>query len=134
MAIDWEGVAKQFGYVGEKEMWTRLYGEYSIAQMCQRLGISRNTVRERMAKHGIVARKRGGPNRRLAVLTDEVVEKALTEGVAAVAAEKGIEYNTLYKRVKAVREKRGLTTPQAEGSEPQSPPDSPPSGEGPVKS
>lgn len=124
MAIDWDTFSKTLGYVGEKEMWERLYGEgLSITQLVSRLGVSRNTVRERMAIHGVVPRKRGGPNHVKAEITDAVIQRAVKEGIGAVAAELNVDYNTLYKRCRPLLKQQAAS--QADESQPT--PDSPPS-------
>lgn len=130
--IDWDTFSKTLGYVGEKEMWGRLYDQdkLSIAQLSQRLGISRNTIRARLQHHEVAVRSRGGVNRVKEGLNDEVVKEAMEKGVAAVAAERGIEYNTLYKKVRKAKGSQSSTNEGQEqdptnSSTPSEPPDSP---------
>lgn len=105
MQIDWKPVLRALGYADEAGMWQDLYvtRALSIMQIATKLDISRNAVRDALAKHGIEIRGRGGPNNQKVVITDEVIEQVRTYGIAAVAQQLGIKYSALYKRLYKIK-------------------------------
>lgn len=106
--IDWLSTSKLMGYDDDVEMWRDLYESksLSISQLSRKLGVSRNVVRACLEKAGIKKKKRGGPNNTRCVVTDEMVEEIRRDGISAVAKRLGLDYTTLYKKLKRVR---GLT-------------------------
>jgi hypothetical protein len=107
LMIDWTGTASRLKYPSEEAMWTELYDrqKLSIAQLATRLGLSRNAVRIELAKRGVHVRGRGGANNAKLTLTNEVLEEIRQEGVMAVAKRMGLNYTTMYKRLR----KMGVT-------------------------
>jgi predicted transcriptional regulator len=106
--IDWNELALKLKYADTTSMWTDLYEtkKKSISTLATELGVSRNTIRDALAKASIVIRERGGPNNKRLEVTDALLEECEREGVAKVAANLGLSYSTLYKRIyKAKRAK-----------------------------
>ncbi len=99
--IKWLDAANKLGYPSEHEMWSDLYlaQGLSVLQLAERLGVSRNTVREALSRHGITPRQRGGANNQKVFLTDEIIERVRVYGIAQVARELKVAYATLYKRL-----------------------------------
>jgi|SRR6185436_13458046 len=99
--IDWDSVAAKLNYSDAVGMWTDLYEvkKKSISTLATELGVSRNTIRDALAKASIVIRERGGPNNKRLEVTDALLAQCEQEGVAAVAASLGLSYSTLYKRI-----------------------------------
>jgi len=61
---DWDGIGRSAGYSNEKEMLEAFYLEdgLSVKDIGKRLGCGIATIANRLAKHGIPKRTRGGPN------------------------------------------------------------------------
>lgn len=110
-AEDWEELAKQMKYPGEKEMWEDLYSrrEMSIAELSRRFDSGTASIHKRLTANGIPTRPRGGKNNQRVVVTAELVERCRNEGVTPVATELGLSYNTLHKAL--LQFKRGEGTP-----------------------
>jgi transposase-like protein len=100
--IEWNAIAQRLGYADENSMWRDLYDvkKKSIAALAGELGVSRNTIRHTIRARGIAVRGRGGANRNVLDLTDEVIAEVKRDGVAAVAKRLGINFTTLYKRLR----------------------------------
>jgi transcriptional regulator of acetoin/glycerol metabolism len=105
--IEWEVLAQRLGYADEDAMWRDRYSEKktSIAALSVSLGVSRNTIRQRLEAKNIDLRSRGGANNNSLDLTDEVIEEVRRDGVMAVAKRLEINYTTLYKRLRT----KGIT-------------------------
>lgn len=100
--IDWRPICTKLGYADEEAMWRDLYEtqKLSITALEKRLGVSRNTIRQTLKKRGVTVRGRGGANRITLDLTDDVVAEVRRDGVMAVAKRLGVNYTTLYKRLR----------------------------------
>lgn len=103
--IDLEPVFTKMGYKSESDFWIDLYVTQglSISQLIIRLGISRNTIRARLEKHGIPIRSRGGANNQKLEITDELINEIRDEGITPVAKRLGLSYTTIYKRLYRAR-------------------------------
>lgn len=100
--IDWTPIAQRLGHASEEMLWHELYDvqKLSITTLATRLGISRNTIRQALARRHIQVRGRGGPNNLVLALTPEVIEEVRRDGVLAVAKRMELNYTTLYKRLR----------------------------------
>jgi len=135
--INWDEVAAKLGYTSEVSLWVDLYTTrgLSISQIARKLDVSRNTIRGSLEKAGIQIRKQGGPNNQRLVVTDELVDEIRKDGVAVVAARLGLDYSTLYKRLRNVRKLKVSdlrvvgSPPSAESPESASSPSSSPTEE-----
>lgn len=118
--IEWPKVARSLGYSDDVALWKDLYEtkKLSIAQISKKLDVSRNVVRENLAKAGVVMRKQGGPNNARVVLTDDLLDRIRKDGVAAVARDLGLDYTTLYKRLRL----RGMSVASLRSVVPGEPP------------
>jgi hypothetical protein len=119
--VNWDEVATKFGYKDSAEMWTDLYinKQLSVSQLERKFGVSRNPIRAALAASGIQKRGRGGPNRKFVVITDELIENCRRDGIAKTAKAMGLDYTTLYKRLKS----RGLGPKELKALKPPLPPD-----------
>jgi len=100
--IEWAVIAEKLRFASSDAMWKALYVEQrlSITKIAERFGVSRNTVRGELLKRGLL-RKQGGPNNVTGVeLTSDLIDEIRREGVLAVAKRLGINYTTLYKRLR----------------------------------
>lgn len=61
---DWNSLGRAAGFESEKAMWETLYvaEELSVSDIAERLGYGIATIVNRLNKHGIARRARGGPN------------------------------------------------------------------------
>lgn len=93
----WLQIATTLGFENEKQMLTELYKNYSINEIAERIGYSRNNVRARLVSLGITLKSRGGPNRlgkgKVQLLPDEAL-KSLTP---RKALELGFHPSAVYK-------------------------------------
>lgn len=127
MPTDWEVFAKTLGFPGEKEMWAKLYTDQamSIAEISRRLAVGSATIHQRLTKHQIPIRQRGGRNNLIINMSPELQEKVRQQGVTAVATEMGLSYNTLHKALKRAGFYSEETPQSPAQSEPPRTPDSP---------
>lgn len=118
---EWDEFCSQLGYKNEGDMWKDLYitKDLSITDIARKLNVSRNVVRAALARTNIPPRKRGGPNNSRLVMTEELLEEVKKNGVMAVARRLGLDYSTLYKRlrlrgisVKSLRAPAPVETPE----------------------
>jgi transposase len=106
--IQWDKIAADLNYPGEREMWRALYRKLSVTQLSQRFAVSVNTVRKELHKHGIEARKPGGPNNQKITLDDDMILACRQRGVITVAKERGLDPTTVYKAFK----RKGIKLPK----------------------
>jgi transposase-like protein len=106
--IEWNVAAQQLGYENELALLTDYYivRKLSVAEIAEKLDVSRHALRSTLCRLGIEIRGRGGPNNKKLAITDELVEEIRVDGIAAVAKKLGLSYTTVYKRLYHVR---GLT-------------------------
>ena len=95
----WDTLAKEMGYSSTKEMWTEMYDRFSLASLAQRFGISQKIIRDQLIANGVGIKSRGGANFQKIEVTDALIEKVKTEGIAKVAKDLGVDKTTLYKRL-----------------------------------
>jgi transposase len=99
--IDWEGTAKKLGYESERKMWLDFYvaRKMSVTALSEKLDVSRNSIRDALARNAVPIRKQGGPNNQKVEITDEIIEEIREKGISAVAKRLGVTYTTIYKRL-----------------------------------
>jgi Zn-dependent peptidase ImmA (M78 family) len=126
----WERFYKQLGYESEKAMWEEMYTQYTMKELADQFNVSVGLVRNRLLYAGITPRKRGGPQSSLVDfgMSDELVLRIKTEGLAAIAKELGLsKYAVMTRRKKFLRSKgEGAKSPSAEVPETAADPLSPP--------
>jgi transposase len=96
---------RSLGYASELDFWTDLYvtRKHSIAELAERLDVSRNTIRSTLERLNVPIRKQGGPNNQKLAANDEIAEEIEKDGVSAVAKRLGLSYAAVYKRRCIVR-------------------------------
>lgn len=105
--VDWIGIAKAGGYIDESgegdpvKLLTDLYitQNLSLDALTTKLKVSRNAIRSTLVRLEIPTKKRGGANNQKFEVTDALIDRIKEIGVKAVAAELGVSYTTLYKRL-----------------------------------
>jgi hypothetical protein len=98
MSHDWEVKFKALGLPDEKSLFETLYKTQSLSGLCKSLGISAHLARKKLLEHGILIRKRGGPNSLKLVMTAGLIEEMKTKGAAQVALEQKVSKYTLFKQ------------------------------------
>jgi transposase-like protein len=79
-----------------------LYGQkgMSIAELSRRFDVGTASVHARLTAKDIPIRPRGGRNNKVVNVDNALLERCKAEGVASVATDLGLEYNTLFKAFK----------------------------------
>lgn len=122
----WEVEAQKRGYVDEREMWKDLYPKHSLTQLQEMFGKKGiNTIRDRLSKHQIEMRKRGGANNEKVHLDPELINKIAERGVMAIAKELGVKPSVIYQRLYykyglTVKELKAKQAALSEGDQPSS--------------
>lgn len=109
MKIPWDAAAEKMGLSNAKQMWEKLYltDKQSLAGLATFFGVTRNTVRRELRRHGIPLRGRGGPQGVKLKIGDEQLEQEVLEyGTESVAAHYDVSRTAVFHRMRKIRARR----------------------------
>jgi hypothetical protein len=99
--IAWDQVAKRLKFPTEAAMWVNLYTtrQFSLPQLSQKFGVSKQAIRTALARCKVRLRERGGRRRNHPHFTEDQVSRIRQEGMKAAAARLGMTYYEIRKRI-----------------------------------